>query len=98
MSPRHPINHYIQTHLNEINLPTGIKGHYTYGITVDLIRISKSLKDFGTPDDVAAKIFMAELRRDRVLDLTLAMRKKMIVTVYMMLNIFLLTERDGKTI
>lgn len=63
-------NKPLQTHLDEINLPTETKG-YTYGITVDPIRI-KSLKEFGTPDEVAAKIVMAELRRDGVLDVTLA--------------------------
>lgn len=46
-----------------------IKG-YSYGITVDPIRIS-SLKEFGTPNEVAAKIVMAELRRDGVLDVTM---------------------------
>lgn len=63
-------NKPVQTHLDEINLPTEVKG-YTYGITVDPIRI-KSLRDFGTPNEVAAKIVMAELRRDGVLDVTLA--------------------------
>ncbi len=63
-------NKPLQTHLDEINLPTSTKG-YTYGITVDPIRI-KSLKEFGTPSEVAAKIVMAELRRDGVLDVTLA--------------------------
>jgi hypothetical protein len=46
-----------------------LKG-YSYGITVDPIRI-KSLRDFGTPNEVAAKIVMAELRRDGVLDVTM---------------------------
>jgi len=63
-------NKPLQTHLDEINLPTNRKG-YTYGVTVDPIRI-QSLKDFGTPSEVAAKIVMAELRRDGVLDVTLA--------------------------
>lgn len=63
-------NKPLQTHLDEINLPTNTKG-YTYGVTVDPIRI-KSLKDFGTPSEVAAKIVMAELKRDGVLDVTLA--------------------------
>lgn len=63
-------NKPLQTHLDEINLPTDTKG-YTYGVTVDPIRL-KSLKEFGTPEEVAAKIVMAELRRDGVLDVTLA--------------------------
>ena len=63
-------NKPLQTHLDEINLSDpNIKG-YQIGITVDPIRI-KSLKDFGTPDEVAAKIVMAELNRDGILDVTL---------------------------
>jgi hypothetical protein len=61
-------NKPLQTHLDEVNLQTGQKGYY-YGITVDPIRI-KSLREFGTPNEVAAKIVMAELRRDGVLDVT----------------------------
>lgn len=61
-------NKPLQTHLDEVNLQTGQKGYF-YGITVDPIRI-KSLREFGTPNEVAAKIVMAELRRDGVLDVT----------------------------
>jgi hypothetical protein len=64
-----PGNKPLQTHLDEVNLSTSIKG-YTFGITVDPIRI-KSLKEFGTPNEVAAKIVMAELRRDGVMDVTM---------------------------
>ena len=79
-SPPSPTNKPLQTHLDEVNLPitttstgTGsdainLKG-YTYGITVDPIRLN-SLREFGTPNEVAAKIVMAELRRDGVLDVT----------------------------
>jgi PsbP. len=49
--------------------PAPLKG-YSFGITVDPIRI-QSLRDFGTPNEVAAKIVMAELRRDGVLDVTM---------------------------
>jgi len=63
-----PTNKPLQTHLDEVNLPMNIKG-YTYGITVDPIRIN-SLRDFCTPNEVAAKIVMAELRRDGILDVT----------------------------
>lgn len=63
-------NKPLQTHLDEINLSDpNIKG-CQIGITVDPIRL-KSLKDFGTPDEVAAKIVMAELNRDGILDVTL---------------------------
>lgn len=64
-----PTNKPLQTHLDEVNLPTSLKG-YSYAITVDPIRLN-SLKEFGTPNEVAAKIVMAELRRDGVLDVTM---------------------------
>lgn len=63
-----PGNKPLQTHLDEVNLATSMKG-YTYGITVDPIRIA-SLKEFGTPEEVCAKIILAELRRDGILDVT----------------------------
>mmetsp|Transcript_7482 Transcript_7482/g.14183 ORF Transcript_7482/g.14183 Transcript_7482/m.14183 type:complete len:304 (+) Transcript_7482:110-1021(+) len=72
----------LPTHLDEVNLVTtsspnvddnnnnnSLKG-YSFGITVDPIRIA-SLREFGTPNEVAAKIVMAELRRDGVLDVTM---------------------------
>ena len=63
-------NKPLQTHLDEINLSDpDIKG-CQIGITVDPIRL-KSLKEFGTPDEVAAKIVMAELNRDGILEVTL---------------------------
>lgn len=58
----------LQTHLDEVNLSMNVKG-YSYSITVDPIRIN-SLREFGTPDEVAAKIVMAELRRDGILDVS----------------------------
>jgi hypothetical protein len=66
-----PTNKPLQTHLDEVTLPIttiGLKG-YTYGVTVDPIRLD-SLREFGTPSEVAAKIVMAELRRDGVMDVT----------------------------
>lgn len=74
-----PTNKPLQTHLDEVNLPITNKipegrefplKSYTYGVTVDPIRI-QSLRQFGTPNEVAAKIVMAELRRDGVLDVTM---------------------------
>ena len=74
-----PTNKPLQTHLDEVNLPITSKipegrdsplKSYTYGVTVDPIRI-QSLRQFGTPNEVAAKIVMAELRRDGVLDVTM---------------------------
>jgi PsbP len=43
---------------------------YQYGITVDPVRIG-SLRDFGTPQEVAARVVAAELRRDGVFVVTL---------------------------
>jgi PsbP len=43
---------------------------YQYGITVDPVRID-SLRDFGTPQEVAARVVAAELRRDGVFVVTL---------------------------
>jgi hypothetical protein len=64
-----PGNKPLQTHLDEVNLSTGTKG-YSYGITVDPIRLN-SLREFGTPNEVAAKIVMAELKRDGIMDVTM---------------------------
>jgi PsbP len=55
--------------LDEINF-AGTRSGYQYGITVDPVRID-SLADFGTPAQVAAKVVLAELNRDGVLDVTL---------------------------
>lgn len=66
-----PSNKPLQTHLDEVNLLCPEIRGYQYGVTVDMIRI-KNLRDFGTPMEVGAKIVMAELRRDGVLDVTMA--------------------------
>ena len=60
----------LPTHLDEVNfVSTNMKG-YQFGITVDPVRI-KTLADFGSPEEVAAKVVMAEVNRDGVLDVTL---------------------------
>mmetsp|Transcript_25763 Transcript_25763/g.38199 ORF Transcript_25763/g.38199 Transcript_25763/m.38199 type:complete len:280 (-) Transcript_25763:112-951(-) len=73
-NPPSPTNKPLQTHLDEVNLPMNSNPYgiqrYTYGVTVDPIRLT-SLRQFGTPNEVAAKIVMAELRRDGVLDVTM---------------------------
>lgn len=73
-NPPSPTNKPLQTHLDEVNLPMNTNPYniqkYTYGITVDPIRLT-SLRSFGTPNEIAAKIVMAELRRDGVLDVTM---------------------------
>jgi hypothetical protein len=67
----------IQTHLDEINLepfsPDGqveSKSSILYGITVDPVRIN-SLTEFGTPEQVAARVVTAELNRDGIFEVTL---------------------------
>lgn len=66
-----PGNKPLKTHLDEINFsPTDVRG-YTLGVTVDPVRIS-SIKDFGTPEEVAARVVTAEVNRDGVFEVTLA--------------------------
>jgi hypothetical protein len=59
----------LKTHLDEVNfkIPTN---SMQFGITVDPVRIN-SLKDFGTPEEVAAKVVLTEVNRDGVFDVTL---------------------------
>ena len=67
-----PGNKPLKTHLDEINFspePT-IRG-YTLGITVDPVRIS-NIKEFGSPEEVAARVVTAEVNRDGVFKVTLA--------------------------
>ena len=66
-------NKPLKTHLDEVNffkdsdaLPSG----YQFGITVDPVRIP-SLEAFGTPEEVAAKVVLAEVNRDGIFDVTL---------------------------
>ena len=62
----------MKTHLDEVTFDAGDnkpKG-YRYGITVDPVRID-SLKEFGTPEEVAARVALAEVGRDGVLDVKL---------------------------
>ena len=66
-----PGNKPLRTHLDEINFsPPDVRG-YTLGVTVDPVRIS-SIKDFGTPEEVAARVVTAEVNRDGVFEVTLA--------------------------
>ena len=61
----------LKTHLDEVNFKvtdTSIQ----FGITVDPVRIN-SLRDFGTPEEVAAKVVLAEVNRDGVTDVTLVL-------------------------
>jgi len=64
-------NKPLKTHLDEINFSKeGVRG-YQYGITVDPVRIS-SLKEFGSPEEVAARVVTAEVNRDGIFEVTLA--------------------------
>jgi len=60
----------LKTHLDEINFSSETVPKYQIGITVDPVRI-KSLKEFGTPEQVAAKVVTAEINRDGIFDVTL---------------------------
>lgn len=66
----------LKTHLDEVNFKVHIPGRepatssLQFGITVDPVRID-SLRDFGTPEEVAAKVVLAEVNRDGVFDVTL---------------------------
>lgn len=64
-------NKPLKTHLDEVNFYTkdGERG-YQYGITVDPVRI-QSLKEFGSPAQVAARVVTAEISRDGIADVTL---------------------------
>mmetsp|Transcript_27989 Transcript_27989/g.43511 ORF Transcript_27989/g.43511 Transcript_27989/m.43511 type:complete len:228 (-) Transcript_27989:145-828(-) len=63
-------NKPLKTHLDEINFGKEGERGYTFGITVDPVRI-ESLKGFGTPAEVAARVVAAEVVRDGVFDVTL---------------------------
>ncbi|OEU17251.1 hypothetical protein FRACYDRAFT_151807, partial [Fragilariopsis cylindrus CCMP1102] len=60
----------IKTHLDEVNFMSESTRGYQYGITVDPVRIT-SIKEFGTPEEVAARVVTAEVNRDGVFDVTL---------------------------
>lgn len=60
----------LKTHLDEVNFQSADVSGYQFGITVDPVRIP-SLTDFGTPEEVAAKVVLAEVNRDGVFDVKL---------------------------
>ena len=63
----------VQTHRDEVNfnLEDGSAPRYTYGVTVDPVRIS-TLAEFGKPEEVAARVVTAEVNRDGIFEVTLA--------------------------
>ncbi|CAJ1960350.1 unnamed protein product [Cylindrotheca closterium] len=60
----------VKTHQDEVNFGNSEIRGYQYGITVDPVRIN-SLKEFGTPEEVAARVVTAEVNRDGVFEVTL---------------------------
>ena len=68
-----PSNKPLKTHLDEINFspPPSGAGGYTIGVTVDPVRIN-SMREFGSPGEVAARVVTAEVNRDGVFEVTLA--------------------------
>jgi PsbP len=60
----------LKTHLDEVNFQSPEIPGYQIGITVDPVRIS-SLAEFGTAEQVAAKVVLAEVNRDGVLEVKL---------------------------
>ena len=61
----------LKTHLDEVNFKVP-ETSIQFGITVDPVRIN-SLREFGTPEEVAAKVVLAEVNRDGVTDVTLVL-------------------------
>ena len=61
----------VQTHLDEVNFNLEGVAKYTYGVTVDPVRIN-SLTEFGKPEEVAARVVTAEVNRDGIFEVTLA--------------------------
>lgn len=60
----------LKTHLDEVNFQSSEIPGYQIGITVDPVRIT-SLAEFGTAEQVAAKVVLAEVNRDGVLEVKL---------------------------
>jgi hypothetical protein len=63
-------NKPLRTHLYEVQFRSTLRDSYRMGITIDPVRI-ESLDDFGTPEQVAARVVAAELGRDGVARVTL---------------------------
>eukprot|EP00563_Minutocellus_polymorphus_P018976 CAMPEP_0197733758 /NCGR_PEP_ID=MMETSP1434-20131217/44070_1 /TAXON_ID=265543 /ORGANISM="Minutocellus polymorphus, Strain CCMP3303" /LENGTH=261 /DNA_ID=CAMNT_0043321151 /DNA_START=20 /DNA_END=805 /DNA_ORIENTATION=+ len=61
----------VQTHLDEVNFNLEGVPRYTFGVTVDPVRIN-SLAEFGKPPEVAARVVTAEVNRDGIFEVTLA--------------------------
>lgn len=60
----------VKTHQDEVNFGSESISRYQYGVTVDPVRIN-SLKEFGTPEEVAARVVTAEINRDGIFEVSL---------------------------
>jgi hypothetical protein len=65
-----PTSKPLKTHMDEVIFINPDDSKYQYGIVVDPVRIN-SLSEFGTPEEVAAKVVLSEVNRDGVYDVTL---------------------------
>lgn len=66
----------IKTHLSEVIVSnTAGRASSTAGVTVDAVKIAK-IEDFGTPDDVGAKVVAVENKKDNVLSAALVSTRK----------------------
>lgn len=60
----------VPTHQDEVSFNLeGVRG-YQFGITVDPVRIT-TLREFGTPEEVAARVVTAEVNRDGIFQVSL---------------------------
>ena len=57
----------LKTHLDEINFKLD---NFSVGVSVDPVRID-SLAEFGTPEELAAKVVLAEVNRDGIFEVKL---------------------------
>lgn len=60
----------LKTHLDEVNFVSNSVPGYQFGITVDPVRID-SLSEFGTAEQAAAKVVLAEVNRDGIFNVKL---------------------------
>jgi len=92
----------VKTHLDEINFAVkpDSSSKWTLGITVDPVRIA-TLTEFGSPEQVAAKVVLAEVNRDGVTDVTLLQDPAVIrdgVTTYYQLEYLSVGKRGKHTV
>jgi len=85
----------VKTHLSEVNFDSSsIKG-YQVGVTVDPVRIN-SITEFGTPNEVAARVVTAELNRDGILEVTVGQDPSQVTNESGIVSYLLDYVSDGK--